>query len=146
MNTTAIPRTLAAIVFVGALGACHSSKSSATDSATTSSSSAAAHPSFAVVLDDTGLKLPDGPTPGGIYRVSFADRRTHPGANERPALQFRPSGPLIVSAQVPAGTAGDVTFLPNLIVQLAVDSVVRPVPIDHQLNITPAPGYSTPVT
>lgn len=143
-----LARVAIEVLLAGALCACHSSKSSpsATDPVTTTSTTAAAHPSFSVVLDDTGLKLPDGPTPGGIYRVSFADRRTHPGPNEHAALQFRPSGPMIVAAQVVAGQSADVTFLPNLIVQLAVDTAVRPVPIDHQLDIAPTPGYSTPVT
>jgi hypothetical protein len=146
MNASAVPRALAVVALVVAFAACHSSKSSATDPTPTAPTTASAHPSFAVVLDDTGLKLPDGPTPGGIYRVSFVDHRTHAGAGEDLALQFRPSGPMIVAAQVPAGHSAEVTFLPNLIVQVAANDVVQPVAIDHQLNITPTAGYSTPVT
>jgi hypothetical protein len=98
------------------------------------------------VLDDGGLKLPPGPTPAGVYRVSFEDRRTHRGASEHAQIRFRPSGPYIELDEVSAGASDDVTLLPNLIVYLAIDDVTRGVPIENQLDIVPTPGYSTPVT
>ncbi len=149
-------RTLVLVLVSGALSACSSSKSTTAGSSssqpTTSSSrdspwaGRASPPMFAAVLDDTGLKLPPGPTPAGIYRVSFTDRRTRRGPGHQ-WLEFRPSGPEIVLATIPAGASDDVTFRQNLIVEVANDGVVeRDIPIDNQLNVTPTRGYSTPVT
>jgi hypothetical protein len=38
------------------------------------------------------------------------------------------------------------TFLPNLEAYLAIDDKDSNVPMPNQLDITPTPGYSTPVT
>jgi hypothetical protein len=131
-----------------AVAACSSSSHTTLPPAPTSSTASTARPDprFDIVLDDAGLELPPGPTPGGIYLVSFEDRRTRKPANQLAQVRFRPTGPPIVLEEVSAGTSKDVIFAPNLEAYLAIDDNDSSLPMPNQLEITPTPGYSTPVT
>jgi hypothetical protein len=139
---------IAALLVV--LGACDSTKTSGTRPAAPtaslppSSTVPPAPPDFPVLLDDAGLHLPPGRTPAGVYRVSFADHRTRRG--EHVDIRFRPSGPRIELGRVSAGTSDNVTLRQNLIAYLTIDDVTRDVPIENQLDVTPSPKYSSPVT
>jgi hypothetical protein len=149
MRPRTVGGTITIAVLLATLAACSSSSrglSPASTSPSTTPSSAAPRPSFDIGLDDGGLTLPPGPTPAGIYRVSFEDRRTHRGANEHAQIRFRPSGPEIELDEVSAGHSDEVTLLQNLIVYLAIDDVTQNVPIENQLDVRPTPRYSTPVT
>jgi hypothetical protein len=139
-----------AVVLVVVLAACSGSKhatSPPSSAPTPPATSAPSLPTLVAVLDDQGLHLPAGPTLAGHYTISFADRRSTPGARGHAVLQFRPSGPDIVLFQVPAGTRAEGTLWPNEIAQVALDGEpVRLLAIDHQLMVQPTPGFSTPVT
>jgi hypothetical protein len=140
--------SIAAGVALVALAACGSSSHRTLPPAPTSATASTArpHPRFDIVLDDTGLELPPGPTPAGIYLVSFEDRRTQKPPNQLAQVRFRPSGPPIVLDEVSAGTTKYMTFLRNLEAYLAIDNKDSNVTMPNQLDITPTPGYSTPVT
>jgi hypothetical protein len=135
--------SIAAGVALVALAACGSSAKATLTPPSTATSPV---PDFPIVLDDGGLKLPPGPTPAGIYRVSFADRRTKRGAGRHVDIRFRPSGPLIELDRVRAGASDNVTLLPNLVVYLTIDDVTQGVEIENQLDVRPTARYSTPVT
>ncbi len=98
------------------------------------------------MLDDGGLRLPPGPTPAGIYRVSFADRRTAQHPEQQVDIRFRPSGPYIELNRVYAGHSDYVTLLQNLIVYVTIDDVTQDVKIQNQLDVRPTARYSTPVS
>jgi hypothetical protein len=53
---------------------------------------------------------------------------------------------LIELDRVRAGASDNVTLLPNLVVYLTIDDVTQGVDIQHQLDVRPTAGYSTPVT
>ena len=125
-------RVLVALMLVGMLGACSSHTSSA--------------PAFHVVLDDSGLKLPAGPTKAGRYVVSFEDARTNKPAGQVARLQFRASGPTFVLLEVPAGTAKTGTLLANEVASVAYNGVPQNVPVKNQLNVQPSKEFPTPVT
>jgi hypothetical protein len=139
--------SIAAGVALVALAGCTSSNKTLPPAPTSSTASTALpHPRFDIVLDDVGLELPPGPTPGGLYLVSFEDRRTQKPAGQLAQVRFRPTGPPIVLDEVSAGSSKDVIFAPNLEAYVAIDDKDSNVPVPNPLDITPSPGYSTPVT
>jgi hypothetical protein len=144
-----VRKMLTFVVLAVALVGCRSSHPRAADPpASTSSTTTAAPelPRLAAVLDDRGLHLPAGSLLAGHYRISFTDRRAHRAATDEAVLQFRPSGPIIVLLEVPAGGRKDAVLISNVVAQVALNGQLLRVPIDHQLDIRPTPEYPTPAT
>ena len=138
-------RTMVTLALVGGLlAACGSASRSAPS---TSTSSTAPLQELAFVFDDAGLHEPTGPVDAGAFRISFEDRRRNRPPGERVTLRTRPSGPIIVVDEIPAGTTKTVTLLANIVFEVAINGVTRrDIPQDGSLVIRTSPQYPTPAT
>jgi hypothetical protein len=145
-------RRIATLVLAaGLIAACGSSNRSTTPPTPPATSApagtTAVPPKLDFVLDDAGLHEPAGPVDAGMFRVSFVDRRTNPPAGQSVTLRTRPSGPIIVIDEIPAGTTKTVTLLANVIFEIAIDGVTRTdIPQNGSLDIHTSPQYPTPAT
>ncbi len=100
---------------------------------------------FPVVLDDSGLHIPQQQRPSATYAVSFTDRRSHVAPNQRVALTVSPIGPDVVLFSVPAGTHSRQVLLANESVQVVVNDVPQR-GLAAYLKIEPSKEYPTPAT
>jgi hypothetical protein len=136
---------LAAVVACAVLGACSSSPPGASGPTTTPSTNPT--PRLTFVLDDAGLHEPAGPVDAGPFDISFTDRRSQRPPDQRVSLRVRPSGPIIVVAEIPAGATKTVTLLANEVFEVAFDGVTdRHIPQIGSLDIRTSAQYPTPAT
>jgi hypothetical protein len=106
-------------------------------------------PAFNVVLDDSGLTVPNGELRAGPYRVSFVDRRTTQPPSEIVSLRFGVAGgpPYVEMGQVAPGQAISKTLYGNETVYLAINDALRDDVRRHgSFSITTTADYPTPVT
>jgi hypothetical protein len=136
--------TVAVVLLVGSLAACHASRPQV--SGPSAEQPAPSTPKFDVVLGDRGLQLPSHHIRAGRYVISFRDRRSRRPTGERVVLRFSPSGPDFVLLEAPAGTWRLGTLMQNEVPWVAINGVRRNVGGEGPLTIEPTPQLPTPVT
>ena len=100
---------------------------------------------FAVVLDDAGLHGPPEPRPAAKYTLSFADRRSRRGIDQRVAIALGPNGPTIVFLTLPAGARREVVLSANVGAHVVINGVPQR-DLSASFNIVPSKEYPTPAT
>jgi hypothetical protein len=131
------------VIFLGLTAGCNDSSRKSTPTPSTTATGAPSE--FRVVLDDSGLHIPQGQRPSAIYAVSFTDRRSQVGPNQRVVLTVSPIGPPIVLFSVPAGTQSRQVLLANESAQVVVNDVPQR-GLAAYLKIEPSKEYPTPAT
>ena len=134
-----------AVVLLASLSAACGSSGSSVGNPTTASSTPAPKKLW-VVLDDHGLTFTPRHIAAAEYRITFRDRRSRRQAGEQVALQFAPTGPLIVLVDVPAGTRRTGNILANEIAWVAINGVRRDFGGEGSLTITTSRQFPTPAT
>jgi hypothetical protein len=132
------------LIFVLVLAA-GCSKASRRTMPTPSTDSARADREFPVVLDDSGLHIPQEQRPSATYVISFTDRRSHVGSKQRVVLTVSPIGPPFTLFSLSAGTHRTEVLLANESVQVLVNDVPHR-GLAASLNIAPSKEYPTPAT